>query len=82
MKNKFYLILFSILSIAFFLTSCGNTTAEQKSQTDIEIVDGTDSISYSIGADIGDNLINQGIDINYDAFSAGFKNGYAKKTHV
>ena len=71
MKNKFYLILISVLSIAFFLTSCGNTTTEQKSQTDIEIVDGTDSISYSIGADIGDNLINQGIDINYDAFSAG-----------
>ena len=82
MKNKFYLILLSVLSIAFFLTSCGNTTTEQRSQTDIEIVDGTDSISYSIGADIGDNLINQGIDINYDAFSAGFKNGYAKKTHL
>ena len=82
MKNKFYLILLSVLSISIFLTSCGNTTTEQRSQTDIEIVDGTDSISYSIGADIGDNLINQGIDINYDAFNAGFKNGYAKKTHV
>ena len=38
-----------------------------------------DSISYSIGADIGDNLISQGVEIDYDAFFTGLKNGYEKK---
>ena len=46
------------------------------------MADDKDSISYSIGADIGDNLINQGIDINYDAFSAGFRKGYEKEEHL
>ena len=41
-----------------------------------------DSISYSIGADIGDNLISQGVEIDYDAFFTGLKNGYEKKDHL
>ena len=41
-----------------------------------------DSMSYSIGADIGDNLINQNVDIDYDAFITGLKNGYEKKEHL
>ena len=41
-----------------------------------------DSMSYSIGADIGDNLINQNVDIEYDAFITGLKNGYEKKQHL
>ena len=41
-----------------------------------------DSISYSIGADIGDNLIGQGMEIDYDAFFTGLKNGYEKKDHL
>ena len=41
-----------------------------------------DSISYSIGADIGDNLISQGVEIDYDAFFTGLKNGYEKKEHL
>ena len=41
-----------------------------------------DSISYSIGADIGDNLISQGVEIDYDAFFTGLKNGYEKNEHL
>ena len=41
-----------------------------------------DSISYSIGADIGDNLIGQGMEIDYNAFITGLKNGYEKKDHL
>ena len=41
-----------------------------------------DSISYSIGADIGDNLIGQEVEIDYDAFITGLKNGYEKKDHL
>ena len=68
-----------------FLTlyiSCSNSGVDRNQDIAINIVDSVDSISYSIGADIGDNLITQGIDINYDAFLGGFKNGYEKKTHL
>ena len=41
-----------------------------------------DSISYSIGADIGDNLIGQGMEIDYNAFITGLKTGYEKKDHL
>ena len=47
-----------------------------------EFSSGKDSISYSIGADIGDNLISQGVEIDYDAFFTGLKNGYEKKDHL
>ena len=70
---------FLIFSSDFF--SCtGN--GGKSSDIEAKLTDDTDSISYSIGADIGDNLINQGIDINYDAFSAGFRNGYEKEEHL
>ena len=81
MKIRFSIIflIYIYASSAFF--SCTNNV---KKNSDIEskLADDTDSISYSIGADIGDNLINQGIDINYDAFSAGFRNGYEKEEHL
>ena len=69
-------------SFLIFYTSCSSSGSNQNQDTLISITDGIDSISYSIGADIGDNLITQGIDINYDAFIGGFKNGYDKKTHL
>ena len=79
-------IRFSIISLTYiyfsavFLSCTGNE--EKGSDIKTKLTDDTDSISYSIGADIGDNLINQGIDINYDAFSAGFRNGYEKEEHL
>ena len=61
-------IRFSIISLTYiyfsavFLSCTGNE--EKGSDIKTKLTDDTDSISYSIGADIGDNLINQGIDIN------------------
>ena len=80
-NKNFNISVLMILSIQFFFVSC-----EKKSENAHSLIssfkDNRDSISYSIGADIGDNLINQGIDINYEAFSAGFKNGYEKEEHL
>ena len=70
-----------MLSIQCFFISC-----EKKSENIHPLIssfkDNRDSISYSIGADIGDNLINQEVDIDYDAFLTGLKNGYEKKDHL
>ena len=55
---------------------------EQINYPNVSLVNNVDSVSYSIGADIGDNLINQGIEINYGAFNEGFSNGYEKEEHL
>lgn len=73
---------FILMTFLTFYISCSNSGVDRNQDIAINIVDSVDSISYSIGADIGDNLITQGIDINYDAFLGGFKNGYEKKTHL
>ena len=79
-------IRFSIISLTYIYVSAAffSCTGNEEKGNDIntKLNNDTDSISYSIGADIGDNLINQGIDINYDAFSAGFRNGYQKEEHL
>ena len=81
MKIRFSILFLTCIFISAIFFSCtGNK--EKGSDTKTKLTDDTDSISYSIGADIGDNLINQGIDINYDAFSAGFRNGYEKEEHL
>ena len=81
MKIRFCIIFLTYTFISAIFFSC---TGNEEKGSDIKTIltDDTDSISYSIGADIGDNLINQGIDINYDAFSAGFRNGYEKEEHL
>ena len=81
MKIRFSIIILNYIFVSVVFFSCtGNE--EKSSDTKTRLTDNTDSISYSIGADIGDNLINQGIDINYDAFSAGFRKGYEKEEHL
>ncbi len=81
MKIRFSIISLTYIFVSAVFFSCtGNE--EKGSDIKTKLNDDTDSISYSIGADIGDNLINQGIDINYDAFSAGFRNGYEKEEHL
>ena len=82
MQNKFYMNPLVLMTFLIFYTSCSNSGGNRDQDIAINIVDSVDSISYSIGADIGDNLITQGIDINYDAFLGGFKNGYDKRTHL
>ena len=81
MKIRFSILFLNCIFISAVFFSC---TGNEKKSGDIKtkLIDDTDSISYSIGADIGDNLINQGIDINYDAFSSGFRNGYEKEEHL
>ena len=81
MKIRFSVIFLTYIFVSTLFFSC---TGKGKESSDIKtkLTDDTDSISYSIGADIGDNLINQGIDINYDAFSAGFRNGYEEEEHL
>tara|TARA_B100000927_G_scaffold286243_1_gene277469 strand:+ start:407 stop:1132 length:726 start_codon:yes stop_codon:yes gene_type:complete len=81
MKIRFILIFVPYIYIFSVFFSCADNL-EKSSDRKPSLIDDTDSISYSIGADIGDNLINQGIDINYDAFSAGFRNGYKKEEHL
>ena len=81
MKIRFSIIFLTCIFVSSVFISCtGNV--EKSSDVKTKLNDDTDSISYSIGADIGDNLVNQGIDINYDAFSAGFRNGYEKEEHL
>ena len=81
MKIRFSKIFLTYIFIFAIFFSC-TSNEEKGSDIKTKLTDDTDSISYSIGADIGDNLINQGIDINYDAFSSGFRNGYEKEEHL
>ena len=81
MKIRFILIFLTYIYLFSGFFSCTGD-GEKNSDIKAKLTDEADSISYSIGADIGDNLINQGIDINYDAFSTGFRNGYEKEEHL
>ena len=80
MKSRLILIFVTYIHIFLIFFSC-NGNGEESGFTKAKLINDTDSISYSIGADIGDNLINQGIDINYDAFNDGFRTGYDKGEH-
>ena len=81
MNTRFILIFSTYIHVSLVFFSCSGSV-EKNRDLKTKLNDDTDSISYSIGADIGDNLINQGIDINYDAFSAGFRNGYEEEDHL
>ena len=86
MNNPFIKLIFNIKTIIIFMFvivfSCQSTSTEHLHKPISEFSDGKDSISYSIGADIGDNLVGQGVDIDYDAFLTGLKTGYEKKEHM
>ena len=81
MKIRFYLLTIILLEVLFFSYSCEDFKKRDKIANSA-ISNDIDSISYAIGADIGDNLIGQGVKINYNAFSMGFKNGYQEKSHL
>ena len=85
--NRSYLkIIFNykIIFISLFIIvySCQTTNSEHVHKPTSELSSSKDSISYSIGADIGDNLIGQGVEIDYDAFLTGLKTGYEKREHI
>ena len=77
MKYSYSRIIFNskIIFILLFILvySCQSTNSEHVHKPMSELNNSKDSISYSIGADIGDNLIGQGVDIDYDAFLTGLK---------
>ncbi len=63
-----------ILSIFFILMimSCGNEP-QRKSISTLNTF--SDSTSYALGADLGENLKRQQVDIDYDVFIAGLMDG-------
>ncbi len=68
------------LAVAVLITliiGCG-----QQSAQDVELSTFNDSVSYSIGADIGKNFKRQEIDINLDALYKGLAESYAEKELV
>ena len=52
----------------FFIIGCGSET-KQKSISTLSTF--KDSTSYALGADLGSNLKQQGVEIDYDVFMAG-----------
>ena len=80
-NKKLVHILFFNIAILIVMFSCQSET-ENAHMPIKNFSNSKDSMSYSIGADIGDNLINQNVDIDYDAFITGLKNGYEKKEHL
>ena len=66
MKNIYTMLL------VFFIISCGKNQ-ERKSVSDLSTF--TDSTSYALGADLGENLKRQQIEIDYDIFMAGLMDG-------
>ena len=63
-------MLFSLL-----ITGCENSDAI-KPVTHLK--DGKDSSSYALGADLGENLKKQYVELDYGAFLTGLKFGYDK----
>ena len=79
-KKQSYNEFIGLLTMIIFF-SC-QSDSEYTHKPISEFSNDKDSISYSIGADIGDNLISQGVEIDYDAFFTGLKNGYEKNEHL
>ena len=55
------------------LTAVQNLTVQEK-----HLQDSRDSSSYALGADLGENLKKQYVELDYDAFHTGLKFGYDK----
>ena len=62
----------NILFLVLIISSCSNT-ADRKSISNLSTFE--DSTSYALGADLGENLKRQQIDIDYDIFLAGLIDG-------
>ena len=75
-KKAFYNGLISILTLILIYSCQSNSQYTHKPISDFS--NRKDSISYSIGADIGDNLIGEEVEFDYDSFITGLKNGYDK----
>ena len=65
-----------VLSFSFFLISCSQSN--KPSVTTFETK--KDSISYSIGMEIGMNFQSQSVEVNTDVFAQGFHDSYTEST--
>ena len=65
-----------VLSFSFFLISCSQSN--KPSVTTFETK--KDSISYSIGMEIGINFQSQSVEVNSDVFAQGFHDSYTEST--
>ena len=63
--------LFFTLSICL-LISCSNKSSSKSIST---LSSFKDSTSYALGADLGENLRRQNVEIDYDVFMAGLADG-------
>ncbi len=61
-----------ITIITIFTISCSSKTSKKSIST---LSTFKDSTSYSLGADLGDNLKRQNVDIDYDIFMVGLMDG-------
>ena len=62
----------NIIFLVIIISSC-NSTSEKKSISNLSTFE--DSTSYALGADLGENLKRQQIEIDYDIFLAGLIDG-------
>lgn len=75
MKIKNLLLFISCTVIAILLSSC-----DQKMTSNTKLESELDSISYMLGADIGNNLKNASLEeINYNNFINGIEDAFEKK---
>ena len=65
-----------VLSFSLFLISCSQSNNQKVTTLETK----KDSISYSIGMEIGMNFQSQSVEINTDFFSQGFHDTYTEST--
>ncbi|RPG62992.1 MAG: FKBP-type peptidyl-prolyl cis-trans isomerase [Flavobacteriaceae bacterium TMED206] len=68
LKKESKMKYFYPIVMIFFIIGCGSET-KQKSISTLSTF--KDSTSYALGADLGSNLKQQGVEIDYDVFMAG-----------
>jgi FKBP-type peptidyl-prolyl cis-trans isomerase FklB len=66
-----------VIAFIFLISFMTNLTAQEVSK-DIQLKNAVDSLSYSFGYLIGNNIMTQGVkELNHDLFIQGFNSGYA-----
>ncbi len=64
-----------LIFIATILFNCNSDSAEIQKKSISTLSTFKDSTSYSLGADLGDNLKRQNVEIDFDVFMAGLMDG-------
>ena len=63
-----------VLSFSLFLISCSQSNNQKVTSLETK----KDSISYSIGMELGMNFQSQSVEVNSDVFAQGFHDSYTK----